>query len=95
MDYKEKLLLALGLLSALFVLFIHDTVVPSSSTFFYLIAITHIPTFFLFAGTVLATLLVGRSLIKSKSYYIPLCSSFPFSSLTPFICSPLCSFLTL
>lgn len=54
MGYKEKLLLALGLLSALFVLLIHDTVVPSPSTFSYLIAITHIPTFFLFAGTVLA-----------------------------------------
>jgi len=72
MGHKEKLLLALGLLSALFVLLIHDTVVPSPSTFSYLIAITRIPTFFLFAGTVLAPLLVGRSLIKSKFYYTAL-----------------------
>jgi diguanylate cyclase (GGDEF)-like protein len=72
MGYKEKLLLALGLLSALFVLLIHGTVVPSPSTFSYLIAITSIPTFFLFAGTVLAPLLVGRSLIKSKFYYTAL-----------------------
>ncbi len=36
MGYKEKFLLALGLLSALFVLFIHDAVVPSPFTFFYL-----------------------------------------------------------
>jgi diguanylate cyclase (GGDEF)-like protein len=72
MGYKEKLLLALGLLFALFVLFIHDTVVPSPSTFSYLIAITRIPTFFLFAGTVLAPLLVGRSLIKSRFYYTAL-----------------------
>jgi len=72
MGYKEKLLLALGLLSALFVLLIHDTVVPSPSTFSYLIAITRIPTFFLFAGTVLAPLLVGRSLIRSKFYYTAL-----------------------
>jgi diguanylate cyclase (GGDEF)-like protein len=72
MSYKEKLLLVLGLLFALFVLFIHDTVVPSPSTFSYLIAITRIPTFFLFAGTVLAPLLVGRSLIKSKFYYTAL-----------------------
>jgi len=72
MSYKEKLLLALGLLSALFVLLIHDSVVPSPSTFSYLIAITRIPTFFLFAGTVLAPLLVGRSIIKSKFYYTAL-----------------------
>jgi len=72
MGYKEKLLLALGLLSALFVLLIHDSVVPSKSTFSYLIAITSIPTFFLFAGTVLAPLLVGRSLVKSKFYYTAL-----------------------
>jgi len=72
MGYKEKLLLVLGLLSALFVLLIHDTVVPSPSTFSYLIAITRIPTFFLFAGTVLASLLVGRFLIKSKFYYTAL-----------------------
>ena len=72
MGYKEKLLLALGLLSALFVLFIHDTVVPSPSTFSYLIAITRIPTFFLFAGTVLTPLLVGQFLIKSKLYYTAL-----------------------
>jgi hypothetical protein len=72
MGYKEKLLLALGLLSALFVLLIHDAVVPSPSTFSYLIAITRIPTFFLFAGTVLAPLLVGRFLIKSKFYYTAL-----------------------
>jgi diguanylate cyclase (GGDEF)-like protein len=72
MDYKEKLLLALGLLSALFVLLIHDAVVPSPSTFSYLIAITRIPTFFLFAGTVLAPLLVGRLIIKSKFYYTAL-----------------------
>jgi diguanylate cyclase (GGDEF)-like protein len=72
MSYKEKLLLALGLLSALFVLFIHDTVVPSPSTFSYLIAITCILTFFLFVGTVLVLLLVGRSLIKSKFYYTAL-----------------------
>jgi len=72
MGYKEKLLLALGLLSALFVLLIHDTVVPSPSTFSYLIAITRILIFFLFAGTVLAPLLVGRSLIKSKFYYTAL-----------------------
>jgi len=72
MGYKEKLLLALGLLSALFVLLIHDTVVPSPSTFSYLIAITRIPTFFLFAGIVLAPLLVGRLIIKSKFYYTAL-----------------------
>lgn len=72
MGYKEKLLLALGLLFALFVLLIHDAVVPSPSTFSYLIAITRIPTFFLFAGTVLAPLLVGRFLIKSKFYYTAL-----------------------
>jgi diguanylate cyclase (GGDEF)-like protein len=72
MGYKEKLLLDLGLLSALFVLLIHDAVVPSPSTFSYLIAITRIPTFFLFAGTVLAPLLVGRFLIKSKFYYTAL-----------------------
>jgi diguanylate cyclase (GGDEF)-like protein len=72
MDYKEKLLLAFGLLSALFVLLIHNTVVPSPSTFSYLIAITRIPTFFLFAGTVLAPLLAGRFLIKSKFYYTAL-----------------------
>lgn len=72
MGYKEKLLLALGLLSALFVLLIHDSVVPSPSTFSYLIAITRIPTFFLFAGTVLAPLLVGQFLIKSKFYYTAL-----------------------
>jgi hypothetical protein len=72
MGYKEKLLLALGLLSALFVLLIHDTVVPSLFTFSYLIAITRVLTFFLFAGTVLAPLLVGRSLIKSKFYYTAL-----------------------
>jgi diguanylate cyclase (GGDEF)-like protein len=80
MSYKEKLLLVFGLLSALFVLFIHDSVVPSPSTFSYLIAITSIPTFFLFAGTVLALLLVGRSLIKSKFYYTAL---FLFPSLIP------------
>jgi hypothetical protein len=72
MGYKEKLLLALGLLSALFVLLIHDTVVPSPSTFSYLIAITRIPTFFLFAGTVLVLLLVGPLIIKSKFYYTAL-----------------------
>lgn len=72
MGYKEKLLLAFGLLSALFVLLIHEAVVPSPSTFSYLIAITRIPAFFLFAGTVLAPLLVGRSLIKSKFYYTAL-----------------------
>jgi diguanylate cyclase (GGDEF)-like protein len=72
MSYKEKLLLALGLLSALFVVFIHNTVVPSPSTFSYLIAITCIPTFFLFVGTVIIPLLVGRSLIKSKFYYTAL-----------------------
>jgi diguanylate cyclase (GGDEF)-like protein len=72
MSYKEKLLLALGLLSALFVLFIHNTMVPSPSTFSYLIAITCILTFFLFAGTVLVLLLVGRSLIKSRFYYTAL-----------------------
>jgi hypothetical protein len=80
MSYKEKLLLVFGLLSALFVLFIHDSVVPSPSTFSYLIAITSIPTFFLFAGTVLDSLLVGRSLIKSKFYYTVL---FLFPSLIP------------
>ncbi len=72
MDYKEKLLLALGLLSALFVLLIQDAVVPDIFIFSYLIAITRIPTFFLFAGTVLAPLLVGQSLIKSKFYYTAL-----------------------
>jgi FOG: EAL domain len=72
MGYKEKLLLALGLLSALFVLLIHDAVVPSPSTFPYLIAITSIPTFFLFVGTVLDILLVGRFLMKSKFYYTAL-----------------------
>ena len=72
MGYKEKLLLALGLLSALFVLLIHDSVVPSTSTFSYLIAITRIPTFFLFVGTVLTPLLVGQFLIKSKFYYTAL-----------------------
>jgi len=72
MGYKEKLLLALGLLFALFVLFIHNTVVPTPSTFSYLIAITLIPTFFLFVGTVLAPLLAGRSLIRSKFYYTAL-----------------------
>jgi len=72
MGYKEKLLLALGLLFALFVLFIHNTVVPTPSTFSYLIAITLIPTFFLFTGTVLASFLVGLSLIKSKFYYTAL-----------------------
>jgi diguanylate cyclase (GGDEF) domain len=72
MGYKEKLLLALGLLSALFVLLIHDAVVPNPSTFSYLIAITRIPTFFLFAGTVLTPLLVGRFLIKSQFYYTAL-----------------------
>jgi len=81
MDYKEKLLLALGLLSALFVLLIHDTVVPSPSTFSYLIAITRIPTFFLFAGAVLAPLLVGRLIIKSKFYYTAL---FLVPSLIPY-----------
>uniref|UniRef100_A0A7C5SZS6 EAL domain-containing protein n=1 Tax=Thermocrinis ruber TaxID=75906 RepID=A0A7C5SZS6_9AQUI len=72
MGHKEKLLLALGILSALFVLFIHNAVVPSPFTFSYLIAMTRIPTFFLFAGTVLAPLLLGRSLIKSKFYYTAL-----------------------
>jgi hypothetical protein len=72
MIYREKLLLALGLLSALFVLLIQDTVIPSIFTFSYLIAITRILTFFLFAGTVLAPLLVGRSLTKSKFYYTAL-----------------------
>ncbi|MFZ8787113.1 bifunctional diguanylate cyclase/phosphodiesterase [Thermocrinis sp.] len=72
MGYKEKLLLALGPLSALFVLLIHHAVVPSPSTFSYLIAITSILTFFLFAGAVLAPLLAGRSLIKSKFYYTAL-----------------------
>jgi diguanylate cyclase (GGDEF)-like protein len=72
MDYKEKLLLALGLLSALFLLLIQDAVVPSTFTFSYLIAITRILTFFLFVGTVLAPLLVGRFLIKSKFYYTAL-----------------------
>jgi diguanylate cyclase (GGDEF)-like protein len=72
MDYKEKLLLVFGLLSALFVLFIHDAVVPSIFTFGYLIAITRIATFFLFAGTVLTPLLVGQFLIKSKLYYAAL-----------------------
>jgi len=72
MGYKQKLLLALGLLSALFVLLIHDTVVPSPSTFSYLIAITRVLTFFLFAGTVLAPLLAGWFLIKSKFYYTAL-----------------------
>jgi diguanylate cyclase (GGDEF) domain len=81
MNYKEKLLLTLGLLSALFVLLIHDTVVPSPSTFAYLTAITRIPTFFLFAGTVLTPLLVGRSLIKSKFYYTAL---FLVPSLIPY-----------
>jgi len=36
MGYKEKLLLALGLLSTLFLLLIQDAVVPSPFTFFYL-----------------------------------------------------------
>jgi diguanylate cyclase (GGDEF)-like protein len=72
MSYKEKLLLAFGLLSALFVLLIHDAVVPSPFIFSYLIAITRIPTFFLSAGTVLTPLLVGRFLIKSKFYYTAL-----------------------
>jgi diguanylate cyclase (GGDEF) domain len=72
MGYKEKLLLALGILSTLFVLLIQDAVVPSIFTFAYLIAITRILTFFLFVGTVLAPLLVGRSLIKSKFYYTAL-----------------------
>lgn len=72
MDYKEKLLLALGLLSALFLLLIQDAVVPSTFTFAYLIAITRILTFFLFAGTVLALLFVGLSLIKGKFYYTAL-----------------------
>lgn len=72
MGYKGKLLIALGLLSALFVLLIQDTVVPSTFTFAYLIAITRILTFSLFVGTVLAPLLVGRSLIKSQFYYTAL-----------------------
>lgn len=72
MDYKEKLLLALGLLSALFLLLIQDVVVPGIFIFAYLIAITRILTFFLFVGTVLTPLLVGRSLIKSKFYYTAL-----------------------
>ncbi len=72
MDYKEKLLLAFGLLSALFVLLIQDAVVPGIFIFAYLIAITRVLTFFLFVGTVLAPLLVGRSLIKSKFYYTAL-----------------------
>jgi hypothetical protein len=72
MGYKEKLLLAFGLLSALFVLLIHGTVVPSPSTFSYLVAITSISTLFLFAGNVLTPLLVGQSLIKGKFYYTAL-----------------------
>lgn len=72
MGYKEKLLLALGLLSALFLLLIQDVVVPSTFTFAYLIAITRILTFFLFVGTVLAPLLAGRHLIKSQFYYTAL-----------------------
>lgn len=72
MGYKEKLLLALGLLSALFVLLIQDAVIPSTFTFAYLIAITRILTFSLFVGTVLAPLLAGRSLIKSQFYYTAL-----------------------
>lgn len=72
MGYKEKILLALGLLSALFLLLIQDVVVPGIFIFAYLIAITRILTFFLFVGTVLAPLLVGRSLIKSKFYYTAL-----------------------
>jgi len=72
MGYKEKLLLAFVLLSALFILLIQDAVVPSTFTFAYLIAITRILTFFLLAGIVLAPLLVGLSLIKSKFYYTAL-----------------------
>jgi diguanylate cyclase (GGDEF)-like protein len=72
MGYKEKLLLALGLLSALFVLLMQDAVVPSTFTFAYLIAITRILTFFLFVGTVLTPLLAGQSLIKSQFYYTAL-----------------------
>jgi diguanylate cyclase (GGDEF)-like protein len=72
MGYKEKLLLAFGLLSTLFLLLIQDAVVPGIFIFSYLIAITRILTFFLFAGTVLAPLLVGLSLIKSKFYYTAL-----------------------
>jgi diguanylate cyclase (GGDEF)-like protein len=72
MGYKEKLLLAFGLLSTLFLLLIQDAVVPGMFIFSYLIAITRILTFFLFAGTVLAPLLVGLSLIKSKFYYTAL-----------------------
>lgn len=72
MGYKEKLLLAFVLLSALFILLIQDAVVPSLFTFSYLIAITRILAFFLFVGTVLAPLLVGWSLIKSKFYYTAL-----------------------
>jgi hypothetical protein len=72
MGYKEKLLLALGLLSVLFLFLIQDAVVPGIFTFSYLIAITRILTFFLFVGTVLAPLLVGLSLIKSKFYYTAL-----------------------
>ncbi|MCI4458576.1 MAG: EAL domain-containing protein [Thermocrinis sp.] len=72
MGYREKFLLALGLLSAVFLLFIHDFVVISPTTFSYIIAIIRVSSFFLFAGTMLFVLLVGRSFLKSKFYYTAL-----------------------
>ncbi|WP_448583944.1 bifunctional diguanylate cyclase/phosphodiesterase [Thermocrinis sp.] len=68
MDFRTSLLIILGVLSALFIILIHDKIVLDPGTFSYLIAITRIPAFFLFTATVLAPLIVGPYLIKRVFY---------------------------
>jgi len=72
MDLRAMLLMILGVLSALFIILIHDKIILDPGSFSYLIAITRIPAFFLFAGTVLAPLLVGPHLVKRTFYYTAL-----------------------
>ena len=72
MDLRAMLLMILGVLSALFIILIHDKIILDPGSFSYLIAITRIPAFFLFAGTVLAPLLVGTHLVKRIFYYTAL-----------------------
>jgi len=72
MDLRAMLLMILGVLSALFIILIHDKIILDPGSFSYLIAITRIPAFFLFAGTVLAPLLVGSHLVKRIFYYTAL-----------------------
>ncbi|WP_333784732.1 EAL domain-containing protein [Thermocrinis sp.] len=72
MDLRTMLLVILGVLSALFIILVHDKIILDQGTFSYLIAITRIPAFFMFAGTVLAPLFVGPHIVKRIFYYTAL-----------------------